>query len=98
MEKGFYLTIPVGINYLFKLKNKDSYLDAGLGVTWARFNGEIFSDNKILEEEYHFTNFIPSIGYRKHIANNVMWRVSIMAIANKYVLSPWIGFAIGKRF
>jgi len=35
-ENAFYLTIPVGINYLFKLKNDKSFIDAGLGATWTR--------------------------------------------------------------
>ena len=32
-ENAFYLTIPVGINYLFKLNSDKSFIDAGLGVT-----------------------------------------------------------------
>jgi hypothetical protein len=28
-EKAFYLTLPVGINYLFPLKKAGTYLDAG---------------------------------------------------------------------
>ncbi len=32
-ENAFYLTIPVGINYLFKIKNKHAFIDAGVGAT-----------------------------------------------------------------
>lgn len=31
-ENAFYLTIPIGIDYLFKLKSDRSFIDAGLGA------------------------------------------------------------------
>jgi len=96
-EKAFYLTIPVGINYLFELKKKNSFIDAGLGATWARINGEVFGSSKNSNGD-HFINFIPSIGYRKHTNKNIMWRISITPAANKFTLVPWLGFSIGKRF
>jgi len=96
-EKAFYLTIPVGINYLFELKKKNSFIDAGLGATWARINGEVFGSSKNSNGD-HFINFVPSIGYRKHTNKNIMWRISITPAANKFTLVPWLGFSIGKRF
>lgn len=96
-EKAFYLTIPVGINYLFKLKSEKSFIDAGLGATWTRIDGDLFGSSKNSNGD-HFVNFIPSIGYRRHTTNNVMWRISLTPVANKYGLVPWLGFSIGKRF
>jgi hypothetical protein len=96
-ENAFYLTIPTGINYLFKLKNENSFIDAGLGATWTRNNGELFSDSSPANGE-HFVSFVPSIGYRKHTENNLMWRISVTPVANKYGLVPWLGFSLGKRF
>ena len=96
-ENAFYLTIPVGINYLFKLKNDKSFIDAGLGATWTRVNGNLFGDPKN-STGGHFVNFVPSIGYRRHTNTNLMWRISITPVANKYGLVPWIGLSIGKRF
>jgi len=96
-ERAFYLTIPVGINYLFELKKKNSFIDAGLGATWARINGEVFGSSKNSNGD-HFINFVPSIGYRKHTNKNIMWRISITPAANKFTLVPWLGFSIGKRF
>ena len=96
-ENAFYLTIPTGVNYLFKLKKDNSFIDAGLGATWTRGNGELF----IVEDPSNgenFVSFVPSIGYRKHTANDVMWRISLAPVANKYGLVPWLGFSIGKRF
>jgi hypothetical protein len=96
-ENAFYLTIPVGINYLFKLQNNKSFIDAGLGATWTRLDAELFGGSKNLNGG-HFVNFVPSIGYRQHISKDIMWRISVSPIANKYGLVPWLGISIGKRF
>ncbi|HMK17144.1 MAG TPA: hypothetical protein VK492_03010 [Chitinophagaceae bacterium] len=96
-ENAFYLTIPVGINYLFKLKGDKSFIDAGLGATWTRIDGNLFGDSKNPNGE-NFISFIPSIGYRRHTTQNLMWRISVTPVANKYGLVPWLGLSIGKRF
>lgn len=96
-EKAFYLTIPVGINYLFELKKEGSFIDAGLGATWTRIDGKLFGDSENSNGE-HFVNFIPSIGYRRHSSRNVMWRISITPGINRYGIVPWLGFSVGKRF
>jgi hypothetical protein len=96
-ENAFYLTIPVGINYLFKLQNNKSFIDAGVGTTWTRMDGNLFGGSKNLNGG-HFVNFVPSFGYRRHISKDIMWRISATPIANKYGLVPWLGFSIGKRF
>ena len=94
---GFYwqyanfLNLPVGINYLFKLKSKKSFIDAGLGVTWTGI------DEKS-SKGLNFVNFVPSIGYRRHTSKDLMWRISITPVANKYGFVPWLGASIGKRF
>lgn len=96
-ENAFYLTIPVGINYLFKLKNNKSFIDVGIGATWTRIDGKLFGNSKNLNDN-HFVNFAPSIGYRQHTSKDIMWRISVTPIANKYGFVPWLGFSIGKRF
>ena len=96
-EEAFFLTIPVGINYLFPLKNKRSFIDAGLGVTWTQINKSL-SGQSYDSKEYNFVNFIPSLGYRRHTIKDVMWRISVTPIANRYGLVPWLGASIGKRF
>jgi len=96
-DNAFYLAIPIGINYLFKLKSAKSFIDAGLGVTWTRIDGKLFGDSKNSNGE-HFVNFIPSIGYRRHTSKDLMWRISLTPVANKYGLVPWLGASIGKRF
>lgn len=97
-EKGM-LSIPVGLNYLINLKNQQSFIDAGLGLTltsepvmFLDFSGDVYDKGS-------YVNFIPSIGYRKHTAKNLMLRFNISPIFNEYSLTlPSIGFSIGKRF
>lgn len=96
-ENAFYLTIPVGINYLFRLKSDRSFIDAGLGATWTRIDGKLFSDIENSNPD-HFVNFIPSIGFRRHTLKDVMWRISLTPVANKFGFVPWLGASIGKRF
>ena len=95
-ENAFYLTVPIGINYLFPLKKKGAFIDAGLGATWAKINGNLFANKR--NNDNSFASFIPSIGYRKHADRNVMWRISLTPIANKNGVFPWVGFSLGKRF
>ena len=90
-ENSFNVTVPVGINYLFNLKNPKSFIDAGLGVTLAGIDENILLG-------LHFINFVPSIGYRKHTSKDLMWRISVTPVINKYGFVPWVGASIGKRF
>jgi hypothetical protein len=96
-ENAFFLTIPVGINYLFKLKKENSFIDAGLGVTWTRVDAKLFKDEGDSNGD-HFVNFIPSVGYRKHTKDNMMFRFSLTPVINRNGLVPWIGASLGKRF
>ncbi len=92
---GFYsqytswVTIPVAINYLFRIKDSTSFIDAGFGVTWTDHDEK--SDGGL----YYF-NFVPSIGFRRHTLKYYMWRISVTPVVNKYGLVPWIGVSIGK--
>ena len=96
-EKAFYMTVPVGINYLFPLKNKISFIDAGIGITWAKIDGRVFSkENNNIGN--NFTNVIPSIYYRRHAKNNLMWKAGFTPVFNKNATTPWAGIAIGKGF
>ncbi|WP_298297579.1 hypothetical protein [Hydrotalea sp.] len=93
----FYLTVPIGINYLFTTNNPKGFIDAGLGTTFARENAKLFWEKKTIQDD-HFVSFIPSIGYRRHTTQNMMWRISCTPVINQYGFVPWIGFSVGKRF
>lgn len=92
-EAGFYLSIPVGINYLFPLKKKNHFIDAGFNVT------PFFKDARFdAKGDDQYTSFIPMIGYRAQTDKNWFWRVSVGAVANRFGGLPWAGIAIGKVF
>ena len=90
-ENAFYLTIPVGVNYLLSINNDKSFLEVGLGVTWARVDAQLFGSSKNSQAD-HFTNFIPSVGYRRHTSQNLMWRISVSPVINEDAVTPWLGF------
>lgn len=82
---------------MFPLKNKKSFIDAGLGVTWTRSEETLIGNNKHFKGD-DWVNFIPSVGYRRHTNKDVMWRISLTPVVNKYTFVPWLGASIGKRF
>jgi len=97
VEQAFYVTVPIGLNYLFPLKNNRSFIEAGLGLTFATFDRRTFDYDHYYGEN-NSANFVPSVGYRRHTKHSVMWRVSATPIINRYATTPWIGASIGKRF
>jgi hypothetical protein len=100
-DEKFRVSIPVGVNYLFKIRNDKSFLDAGIGGTWSGAAGlktikqEAAAGGRDYSE--HIVSIIPSIGYRRHTKGHFMWRTNISAIVNKYRFFPWIGISVGKR-
>jgi hypothetical protein len=96
-ENAFFLTLPVGINYLFTLKQPNRFIDAGLNVTWAIKNADVLNENAGNKQD-HFTSFTPGVGYRWHTKGEVMYRASASAVINNSGGYPWVGFAVGKRF
>jgi hypothetical protein len=97
VEKDFFLTIPVGINYLFRLKKDRSFIEAGASATWSSANGELFGSSQRSGSD-QFVSFVPSIGFRRHTAKDLMWRISVTPVINRYGVVPWLGASIGKRF
>lgn len=92
-EKGFFLTLPVGVNYLFSLKKENRFIDAGLTVstTFKDANFRSTGDNK-------WVNAVPSVGYRAHTNKDWMWRFSVTPVINRFAFTPSAGFSIGKLF
>jgi hypothetical protein len=98
-ENRFFLTLPAAVHFLIPLKKPNSFIDASAGVTWARANGQVFKSDEAVADE-HFVCLIPSVGYRRHVKNDWMWRVSLTPTFNitNDAFIPWVGFAVGKRF
>lgn len=95
-ENAFYLTVPVGINYLFKLNNNNSFIEGGLGLTFVRVNDNLSSN--YYYRGNGFNSFVPSIGYRKQTVKNLMFRFSLTPVINNFGFVPWAGISFGKIF
>jgi hypothetical protein len=94
-EKRFYLTIPVGVNYLFGLGSERAFIEASLTASFTRDNARLFSE---ADPGYsHNANFLPAVGYRRHTDRGLMWRASATVVFNRWAVTPWLGFALGKR-
>jgi len=96
-ERDFYLTLPVSLQYLIRLK-ESQFIETGVGYTWAGTDA-----HKVLKERRESDNIrdlFLSVGYRRHFAEDWMWKLSFTPIiTNNYdVTMPWLGFALGKRF
>lgn len=100
-DEKFRVSIPIGVNYLFKIKSGKSFIDAGVGATWSGAVGmKTFKQEALTGRDYseHIWSFVPSIGYRHHTKGEFMWRVSFTPIINRYRFLPFPGLSIGKRF
>ena len=96
-----YLTIPLGVNYLFKLNDAKSFIDLGFGVTYTKADVSLYSLAKPRNPNSvntNYLNFIPSLGYRRQTNKNLMWRVSLTPVFNQYDGLPFFGVSIGKVF
>lgn len=100
------VTVPAGVNYLFRLKGDQSFVDAGLGLTWTRNSKEDIYDHNRVEG---FVIFIPSVGYRRHTKAGYMYRISFTPLAGftrttydkddyGFKPMPFVGISFGKRF
>ena len=96
-----YLTIPFGVNYLFKFKNTMSSIDLGLGLTYTKADVSLYVlvDRRppVLPND-KYINVVPSIGYRKQTRKNIMYRFSLTPIINQYGPLPFLGVSFGKSF
>lgn len=93
-----FITMPAGINYLFKLKDDKSFIDAGINLILFSNHNEGYWDGESIT--YLIKGIaIPNIGYRRHTTKNLMWRISFTPVITKESgFSPWGGISIGKRF
>lgn len=90
--------IPLGVNYLWNLKNQRSFLEAGFGITLAKAG--IYTNKLDAAVRDNLTpGYIPSIGYRHHTRYGLLWKLIFSPAFSKYRnLIPYGGFSLGWRF
>ncbi|MEO5889710.1 MAG: hypothetical protein ABIQ31_05620 [Ferruginibacter sp.] len=98
-NQQFRMSLPIGVNYLFALQNKNSFIDFGIGATWASAPG-LIKDSKTRIRDYnkYIVNFIPSLGWRTHVKSAYMFRASLTPIINNSRVIPSVGFSFGKLY
>lgn len=93
------LTIPISINHL--AGKAPSYLETGLGVTYAYTNGTFSSDFWGYSEKVQQGIFllIPSVGYRyAKTGKGFMGRIVISPIIGSGGVTFWAGLSAGYKF
>ncbi len=94
------LTLPVGINYLLRIKKSNYFLDVGVGATYTRSRVEMYAIVETREPyvQKSYWNYIPSIGFRKQ-SKNLMIRINASLVANETIGAlPFAGSSIGRTF
>ena len=86
-------TLTLGLNYLFSSNNHKSFFDVG-----ASFSTIIAAPKGSYSEEAGFFYLSPSVGFRQHTKNGLMWRISITPLYDFEEIAPFVGISIGKQF
>ena len=106
-EVGFYwngtshVTIPVGLNYLLPLKNKNKFVDFGLGATYAKSDMQVYMLVEHRNPNYintHYWSLVPSISKRITTRKHMMYKYGFSPVINQYGFIPFIAFSAGKSF
>jgi len=90
-------SIVSGAKYLIKLHNDKSFLETGLGISFA---DREYMGSKTNNYEYNpYTPvLIPSVGYRHHTKYGLLWRVNYTPVFSKYnSLLLYPGISVGWR-
>ncbi len=96
-DETFAFTVPVGVDYLFNISNQKSFIETGLGVTWALQN--IWDGYNHTEPHIYKPKLIPSIGYRRQTSYGLMWKITATPdFARNGIVPFYPGLAIGWRF
>lgn len=95
---GVMPAIPLGMTYLVKIGKQKSFIETGIGITFAE--KDLWDDNKTqLPSNPYQVAFIPSLGYRHHSPYGLMWKLIYSPFFNKENNEPgFFGASVGWRF
>ena len=93
-------TIPFGVRYITKLRNSNSYIDFGVGATYAKTNVTLYVQTEFREPYItsNFFNLVANASLRHITKRNFMYRFSVSPIINEFGFLPFLGFSFGKTF
>ena len=94
----FRICVPIGVNYLFDISHQRSFIETGLGVTWAEENIWKTSFQGPSSTTYE-AGFFPSAGYRHQTPYGLMWRIDYTPFFTRHRVDPlFIGLSAGWSF
>jgi len=86
--------IPMGLKYLFPLRNPKSSIETGLGI--CLIDKEFLDNNSIAYPSTHYVAaIIPSAGYRHQTNYGLMWRANFTPVLSKTRSFPFAGVSLG---
>lgn len=100
------LSIPLGLNYLFKVKELQ-FIEVGTYAVAGKSYNIIMLGIMDGDHSKPFVfGFIPEVGFRKYTKRDWMWKLTATALftekttatGTKNKIYPWPGFSIGKCF
>ena len=93
----FRISVPVGVNYLFDLSHQRSFIETGIGVTWAEQS--IWKTGFQNSSSTYEPGFFASIGYRHQAPYGLMWRIAYTPFFTKYRVGYlFLGLSAGWSF
>ncbi|HEV8508676.1 MAG TPA: hypothetical protein VGQ53_24950 [Chitinophagaceae bacterium] len=93
----FRVSIPVGVNYLFDLSHQRSFIETGIGITWAEES--IWKTGFQYPSSRYEAGFFASVGYRHQAPYGLMWRIDYTPFFTKYRVGYlFLGLSAGWSF
>ena len=99
--KKAYYTIPVGINYLLKVRKSQSGFEFGIGITYTKADVTLYAIYDIYQYVKPKENFfvvVPAVSYRAQSKKGIMFRIGITPVITHYGVLPYCGISAGKSF
>ena len=93
----FRVSIPIAVNYLFDISHQRSFIETGIGVTWAE--DRIWKTGFQPDFSGYEPGYFASIGYRHQAPYGLMWRIAYTPFFTKYRVGYlFLGLSAGWSF
>lgn len=102
-ENGNYIALPIGVSYLFSLKNRSNKIASSLDYAFLNplsQNSNPEERDRVLPQHAVYFN----LGFQHNGKEQITWKVNagpmfhFTAIEGKRLIRPWVGVTIGRQF
>ena len=96
-NEQFRVSIPVGVNYIFNISHQRSFVETGIGVTWAEQN---IWESKLPDTYFQYEpGLFASVGYRYQAPYGLIWKIDYTPFFTKYRNDYlFLGISVGWSF